>query len=130
MRRWTLLVIGMVLVSVLVVVLGGCSSSTSTPTPTTTTPKPTTTTTTTTTITTTITTPAPTTTTTTTAIPTPTTTTVAGPPKLTADHATRPATCLLCHKDGIAGAPKVPAPPRTDHSAFTDATCKACHTGP
>ncbi|MBI2836315.1 MAG: hypothetical protein HYX85_01310 [Chloroflexi bacterium] len=31
--------------------------------------------------------------------------------------------CLTCHKDGLAGAPKVPA----DHAGRTSEMCRACH---
>ncbi len=31
--------------------------------------------------------------------------------------------CLVCHKDGTAGAPKIPS----NHASYTDAMCANCH---
>jgi hypothetical protein len=49
-----------------------------------------------------------------------------GPPAIPADHAGR-SECLVCHAEGVGGAPKAPSEP--DHSGFEDAldTCTACH---
>ncbi len=48
-----------------------------------------------------------------------------GPPKIPADHAGR-TQCLICHKDGVGGAPQ--APPAI-HASFPDdpTLCKSCH---
>ncbi len=50
------------------------------------------------------------------------------PPQIPASHASPPRPqCLVCHLQGVSGAPKVPSAP--DHNAFNDdpAVCTACH---
>ncbi len=56
--------------------------------------------------------------------PAPATTSVpdVGPPRIPHDLEGRD-NCLMCHKDGIGGAPKVP----TNHVGRTSETCRSCH---
>lgn len=49
----------------------------------------------------------------------------AGPKRIPASHVGR-AACMVCHAQGVAGAPKSPA----NHADRTDDTCKQCHQGP
>jgi hypothetical protein len=56
------------------------------------------------------------------ATPTATPTPAAGPPQIPHSLQGRD-NCLLCHEQGIGGAPQIP----TDHAGRTNETCQACH---
>ncbi|MBI2935105.1 MAG: hypothetical protein HYY29_06005 [Chloroflexi bacterium] len=48
------------------------------------------------------------------------------PPRQPASHTPARTACLVCHEQGIAGAPKFPA----NHAGRTDQMCPVCHTAP